>query len=135
MVPVMIIAGVVLVAGLVMGGIYMLTRGGSSRADWMKFMPDDAQVIARFDMDDFRSSGLYEKIKQANPAAEAQIQQGLRGTSLRFEDIDSIAIGGLLSSQDKVVAVIQTTRAISESEMAGSTTKRTGEGRRIYDVP
>ena len=88
-------------------------------------MPDDAKVIARVDMDDVRRSGMYEKFKQANPAAESQIQQGLSGTSLRFEDIASIAIGGSLASQDKVVALIQTSRSISESEMAGSTTNRT----------
>jgi hypothetical protein len=56
---------------------------------------------------------------------EAQIQAGLRGSNLKFEDISSIAIGGSLASQDKVVAIIQTSRSISESEMAGSTTKRT----------
>jgi hypothetical protein len=108
-----------------MGGIYLLTRGGGGRADWMKFMPDDAQAIVRFDMDDIRRSGLYAKVIQSNPVIEAQIKEGFRSTPLRFEDVSSIAVGIAAEPQAKVVAVIQTSRSVSESEMAGPNTKRT----------
>jgi hypothetical protein len=124
--PIAVIAGTVLVVCLIGGGLYVLLRGmgGGASAEWLKFMPDDAQMIVHADVQAIRSSGLYEKLKQANPAFEEQIRQGLRGTSLRFEDIATVAVGGSFQDRQKFVAVVRMNRSVSEAEMRSTKSTR-----------
>jgi hypothetical protein len=123
-VPVTIIAGAVLFAGLVIGAVSLLSGIGGGGGDWMRYMPDDAQMIMHIDMNALRASGLYDKVRRLNPAVDAQLQQGLRGTPLRFEDISTVSVGGAFQGPERFVAVIQTNRSVSESEVAGSKTNR-----------
>jgi hypothetical protein len=122
--PLLVIAGGILIVSLLAGGVYLVMRSWGTNVDWLKFMPDEAQMIARVDVQAVRASGLYEKMKQVNPAMEEQIQQGLRGTSLRLEDIAAVSLGGSFQDREKFVAVVQTNRSVSEDEVRGAKTTR-----------
>jgi hypothetical protein len=126
--PVMVIAGAVLVVCLLGGGLYLLMRGGitggGASADWLKFMPQNSEMIVHVDVQKVRASGILEKLKQFNPAIDEQIQQGLRGTSLRLEDIDTVSVGGSFQAGENFVAVVRMNRSVSEAEMRSAKSTR-----------
>jgi hypothetical protein len=119
--PVMVIAGAVLVVCLLGGGLFLLLRGGitggGASAEWLKFMPQNAEMIVHVDVQKVRASGILDKLKQFNPEIDAQIQQGLRGTTLRLEDIATISVGGSFQAGENFVAVVRMNRPVSEAEM------------------
>jgi hypothetical protein len=127
----MAIAGAVLVVCLLGGGMYLLLRGGEeggaggrASADWLRFIPQNAETIMHVDVQRVRASGILEKLKQFNPAIDEQIQQGLRGTSLRLEDIATISVGGSFQAGDNFVAVVRMNRSVSEAEMRSAKSTR-----------
>jgi hypothetical protein len=122
--PLLLLGGGLLVVGVLFGGIYLLIQSFGSNADWLKFMPDQAQMIVHVDVDAVRASGLYDKFKQMNPLIEKQIEQGLRGSSLRLEDIAAIWVGGSFQDRNQFVAVVRMNRTVSEDEITGAQKKR-----------
>jgi hypothetical protein len=87
-------------------------------------MPQNAQMLVHIDVQSVRASGLLEKLKQFNPAIDEQIQQGLRGTSMRLEDIETVSLGGSLQSGQNFVGVVRMNRSVSEAEMRGKSTRQ-----------
>jgi hypothetical protein len=122
--PLLVIGGGLLVIGLLFGGVFLLIQSWGPNADWLRFMPDEAQAIVHVDLEAVRASGLYDKIKQVNPAMEKQIQQGLRGTSLQLDDLAAVSVGGTFQDRNQFVAVLRTNRSVSEDELHGGQATR-----------
>ena len=126
--PLLLIGGGLLAVGVLFGGIYLLIQSFGSSADWLRFMPDEAQMIVHVDVDAVRASGLYDKMKQMNPSMEKQIEQGLRGTPLRLEDIAAVSLGGSFQDREKFVAVVRTNRSVSNDDIRGMAKRQENVG-------
>jgi hypothetical protein len=127
-VPLIIIAGAVLGAGVLMGGIYWLTRGGGG--DWMKWMPDDAQVVAHINMQAFLP--YIDDFKQTNPQVQKELDKLARESRMTPEEIKSVSIGmaRISGGTQSVVGVIQKTSAVTDANIGkapGARSEQVGE--------
>jgi hypothetical protein len=127
--PLLIIAGAVLGAGVLIGGIYWLASGGGG-GDWMKWMPDNAQVVAHINMKAFLP--YIEDLKQSNPQVQRELDKLVRESRMTPEEIVSVSIGvGQISAgAPAVVGVIQKNSSVTDANMgkaAGARSEQVGE--------
>ncbi len=124
--PLFIIAGAVFGAGILMGGIYWLTRGGGG-GDWMKWMPDNSQFIVHAKMAPLMP--YVEDMQRANPQMRRELDKVMAESGTSLDDFKSFSIGMMGPAgggqQPPGVFVIQTNRVISDDDMRKMKSTRT----------
>lgn len=121
--PLLIIAGSVLGAGVLIGGVYWLTSGRGA-GDWMKWMPDNAQVVAHINMKTFLP--YIEDFKRTNPQVQQELDKLVAESRMTPEEITSVSIGvGQISGgTPAVVGVIQKNSAVTDANIGKATGAR-----------
>ena len=124
--PLFIIAGAVLGAGILMGGIYWLTRGGGG-GDWMKWMPDNSQFIVHAKMAPLLP--YIEDMKRANPQMQREFDKLMAESGTSPDDFKSFSIGMMAPAgsgqQPPGVFVIQANRVMTDADMRKVKSTRT----------
>lgn len=123
--PVLLIGGaIVLGLSVVGGGAFFAWKlvGANVLHDPLMFLPNNCQMLAAVKLKDVEDSPLIQKLKQANPQVNQQLDQSTKGFgALAKAGIEQLYIAtDSFTSQESVVAILRTRDGVPVVELKAS---------------